>query len=62
VIRNKFPDRDFVPVGRPGEYKRGCICDSAKAKAELGIKFRSIKETIEDLGEVVFAMYDKEHK
>jgi len=51
-----------VPKGNPGVYKRGYICDSKKIKEELGMKFRSLKETIEDLGEVLFTMYDKEHK
>jgi hypothetical protein len=60
VIRKKFPERDFVPVGKEGSYKRGYQCDSRKIKEELGMKFRTIKETIEDLGEILFDMYDKE--
>lgn len=62
MIRKKFPERDFVPVGKPGSYKRGYQCDSHKIKEELGMKFRSIKDTIEDLGEILFDMYDKENK
>lgn len=61
-IRAKFPHRDFVPVGRPGVYRRGFECDSKKIREELGLKFRALKETIEDLGVVLFDMYDKENK
>jgi hypothetical protein len=43
-------------------YKRGYECDSKKIKEELGMKFRSLKETTEDLGEELFEMYDKENK
>jgi hypothetical protein len=61
-INDKFPERDFVPVGHPGVYKRGSICDAKKIKEELGLKFRSLKESIEDLAEELFEMYDKENK
>jgi hypothetical protein len=61
-IRGKFPDRDFVPIGHPGVYKRGYICESKKIREELGLKFKTLKEAIEDLGAVLFEMYDKEHK
>jgi len=49
-------------VGQPGFYKRGYVCESKKIKADLGMKFRTIKETIEDLGDVLFGMYDEENK
>ena len=62
MIRKKFPKRDFVPIGNEGSYKRGYQCDSRKIKKELGMEFRSIKETIEDLGEILFEIYDKENK
>jgi hypothetical protein len=49
-------------LGKEGSYKRGYQCDSHKIKEELGMKFRNIKETMEDLGEILFDMYDKESK
>ena len=51
-----------MPVGHPGVYKRGLIPVTTKVKEELGIHFKSLKETVEDLGEVLFSMYEKENK
>jgi len=35
---------------------------TTKVKEELGIHFKSLKETVEDLGEVLFSMYEKDKK
>jgi nucleoside-diphosphate-sugar epimerase len=61
-IRGKFPERDFVPIGHKGVYRRGSKCDAKKIREELGLEFRSLKESIEDLGIVLFEMFDKEKK
>jgi hypothetical protein len=61
-VREKFPERDFVPVGHPGVYKRGYECDSHKIKEALGMKFRTLKETTQDLATEMFDMYDREQK
>jgi hypothetical protein len=51
-----------VPVGHPGVYKHGFKCDSKKIQEQLGLKFRTIKESSQDLAAELFEMYDKEHK
>jgi hypothetical protein len=49
-------------VGHPGVYKRGYECDSHKIKEALGMKFRTLKETTQDLAAEMFDMYDREQK
>jgi hypothetical protein len=49
-------------VGHPGVYKRGPICESKKIQEDFGLEFRTLKESTEDLGTVLFEMYDKETK
>jgi hypothetical protein len=43
-------------------YKRGSVCDSRKAREELGIKFKTIQESAVDLAQELFDLYDKEKK
>jgi len=50
IIRKRFPElKDKVPEGNPGEafpdvYK----LDTSKVQNELGLKFRSLEETVVD--------------
>ncbi|EJD39222.1 putative cinnamoyl-CoA reductase [Auricularia subglabra TFB-10046 SS5] len=63
ILRKHFPElHDKIPVGEPGVIKEGglhLMADNSKIKSVLGIKFRTLEETVVDTANSVLELQKK---
>ena len=66
TLRADFPElKDRTPIGKPGssslpEERQRYDASAAKAEKVLGIQFRSVEETLKDLGAQLIALEKNE--
>jgi nucleoside-diphosphate-sugar epimerase len=59
IIRSELPDRQRAPIGEPGKRIADThySCDSSKVQELLGVRFRTLEESIVPLA---YQLYDME--
>lgn len=58
IIRDKLPEKRRAPVGKPGDRIADThySCDSSKAQKVLGVKLKSLEESIVPLAQQLYGM------